>query len=78
MSHEIEQEAGGGGILANKVLWICIGVGIFILVGFILPTPQSAVEVVEKYGFVNYEKEWWHFTLRNEPFPETYFDFVIE
>jgi D-alanyl-D-alanine dipeptidase len=31
-----------------------------------------------KYGFRNYPKEWWHFTLRQEPFPETYFDFVIK
>jgi D-alanyl-D-alanine dipeptidase len=29
-------------------------------------------------GFVPYHEEWWHFTLKNEPFPETYFDFVIE
>ena len=34
--------------------------------------------LMEKHGFRNYEKEWWHFTLKNEPFPETYFDFVIE
>lgn len=35
-------------------------------------------EVMLKHGFRNYPKEWWHFTLRQEPFPETYFDFVIE
>jgi D-alanyl-D-alanine dipeptidase len=29
-----------------------------------------------KYGFRSYTKEWWHFTLKNEPFPKTYFDFV--
>lgn len=34
--------------------------------------------IMEKHGFKNYEKEWWHFTLRDEPFSETYFDFVIE
>jgi len=34
--------------------------------------------LMEKQGFKNYEKEWWHFTLREEPFPDTYFDFVIE
>lgn len=34
--------------------------------------------IMEKHGFKNYEKEWWHFTLKNEPFPKTYFDFVIE
>jgi len=31
-----------------------------------------------KFGFRNYPKEWWHFTLRWEPFPNTYFDFPIE
>jgi zinc D-Ala-D-Ala dipeptidase len=34
--------------------------------------------MMEKYGFRNYEKEWWHYTLNNEPYPNTYFDFVIE
>lgn len=35
-------------------------------------------ELMEKHGFVNYDKEWWHFTLKDEPYPATYFDFVIE
>jgi D-alanyl-D-alanine dipeptidase len=34
--------------------------------------------VMLKHGFRNYPKEWWHFTLRNEPFPDTYFDFPVE
>ena len=29
-------------------------------------------------GFRNYSKEWWHFTLRDEPHPRTYFDFPVE
>ena len=58
MSHEMEDDVGGGGILSNKLLWICIGVGIFILVGFVLPTPQSVVDTVEKYGFVEKMIEW--------------------
>lgn len=28
-------------------------------------------------GFTPYEKEWWHFTLSNEPYPNTYFDFPV-
>ena len=28
-------------------------------------------------GFVPYGKEWWHFTLRHEPFRHTYFDFSV-
>jgi len=58
MSHEIEHDTGGGGILANKNLWIGIGVGIFILVGFILPTPDSVVNTVATYGFVDKMIEW--------------------
>jgi D-alanyl-D-alanine dipeptidase len=29
-------------------------------------------------GFQAYDKEWWHFTLRNEPFPAGYFDFPVQ
>lgn len=29
-------------------------------------------------GFEPFFMEWWHFTLKAEPFPETYFDFPIE
>jgi len=57
MSHEIE-DVGGGGILAKKPLWIGLGAAIFILVGFILPTPQSVVEIVEKYGFAQKMIDW--------------------
>jgi zinc D-Ala-D-Ala dipeptidase len=32
--------------------------------------------VMMNQGFRPYDKEWWHFTLENEPFPETYWDFV--
>jgi D-alanyl-D-alanine dipeptidase len=35
-------------------------------------------QVMQKHNFRNYENEWWHFTLRWEPFPETYFDFEVE
>lgn len=33
--------------------------------------------VMEKHGFRHYEKEWWHVTLDNEPYPDTYFDFAV-
>ncbi len=29
-------------------------------------------------GFKPYEKEWWHFTLKEEPYPNTYFNFPIK
>jgi D-alanyl-D-alanine dipeptidase len=28
-------------------------------------------------GFGAYDREWWHYTLENEPYPNTYFDFPI-
>lgn len=34
--------------------------------------------LMEKYGFNSYEPEWWHFTLKNEPYPNTYFNFPIK
>lgn len=43
-------------------------------------TPQQRANrlllkaVMERHGFRNYSAEWWHYTLRDEPFPETYFD----
>ena len=30
-----------------------------------------------KYGFRPLSTEWWHFTLENEPWPETYFRFPV-
>ncbi|MEP9378197.1 M15 family metallopeptidase [Aquabacter sp. CN5-332] len=33
--------------------------------------------LMERNGFKGFDKEWWHFTLKNEPFPDTYFDFPI-
>jgi D-alanyl-D-alanine dipeptidase len=29
-------------------------------------------------GFRPYDKEWWHYTLADEPFPDTYFDFPVQ
>ena len=30
-----------------------------------------------RHGFKPLDSEWWHFTLRNEPFPDTYFNFPV-
>lgn len=35
------------------------------------------INTMTKYGFINYEKEWWHFTLKNEPFKNIYFNFKV-
>ncbi|WP_030440704.1 D-Ala-D-Ala dipeptidase VanX [Actinoplanes subtropicus] len=33
--------------------------------------------VMESCGFSAYALEWWHYTLKDEPYPDTYFDFPI-
>ncbi|WP_026411319.1 D-Ala-D-Ala dipeptidase VanX [Actinomadura oligospora] len=33
--------------------------------------------IMEDCGFDRYDCEWWHYTLRNEPHPDVYFDFPI-
>lgn len=35
-------------------------------------------DAMRRRGFVRYVKEWWHFTLRAEPFAGTYFDFPVK
>lgn len=34
-------------------------------------------DVMQRHGFASYDKEWWHFTLRGEPFPTRAFDFPV-
>ena len=33
--------------------------------------------VMEGSGFRAYHQEWWHYTLADEPYPDTYFDFPV-
>ncbi|QTD38230.1 M15 family metallopeptidase [Polaribacter batillariae] len=35
-------------------------------------------KIMMEHHFKPYNNEWWHFTLRNEPFPKTYFNFPID
>jgi D-alanyl-D-alanine dipeptidase len=52
------------------------------------PTDQSASadaranrlmlqSLMSRHGFRPLQEEWWHFTLNDEPYPDTYFDFVV-
>ena len=34
--------------------------------------------IMIKNGFIPYDNEWWHFTLKDEPYTTTYFNFLIE
>jgi D-alanyl-D-alanine dipeptidase len=33
--------------------------------------------IMENSGFKPYDYEWWHYTLKNEPYPNSYFDFPV-
>jgi D-alanyl-D-alanine dipeptidase len=33
--------------------------------------------IMESCGFESYDCEWWHYSLSDEPYPNTYFDFPI-
>ena len=33
--------------------------------------------VMVRNGFAPIDCEWWHFTLKNEPYPDTYFEFPV-
>ncbi|MBO4303247.1 MAG: M15 family metallopeptidase [Lentisphaeria bacterium] len=34
-------------------------------------------QIMMQHGFLPIAEEWWHFTLKNEPCPESYFDFPV-
>ncbi|HEY3671205.1 MAG TPA: D-Ala-D-Ala dipeptidase VanX [Acidimicrobiia bacterium] len=38
---------------------------------------RTLCSFMEHSGFQRYEFEWWHYALRDEPYPDTYFDFPI-
>ena len=46
------------GIFAKKSLWIGLGAALFVFIAFILPTPDSLVEVMKEYGYVDKMIEW--------------------
>jgi D-alanyl-D-alanine dipeptidase len=38
---------------------------------------RTLCSIMEHSGFERYECEWWHYALKDEPYPDTYFDFPI-
>ena len=39
---------------------------------------QILREAMLRHGFKPIDSEWWHFTLKDEPFPNTYFEFPVK
>jgi len=38
---------------------------------------KRLVDAMTSGGFTNYRNEWWHFTLKGEPYPRQRFDFPV-
>ncbi len=34
-------------------------------------------QAMTNHGFEPLDEEWWHFTLKDEPYPDTYFTFPV-
>ncbi len=39
------------GIMANKNLWLGVGFGLFILIGFLLPAPGGMLKIMDENGY---------------------------
>ena len=46
------------GLLSNKMFWLIVGAACFGIIGFIIPTPQSLIELVEKQKIAERLIEW--------------------
>jgi len=58
MEHLSKHGGSKGGILSNNLFWICVGISIFIVIGFIIPVPSNVTTIVEKYGFAKKMIDW--------------------
>ncbi len=38
---------------------------------------RTLCSIMEACGFRRYDAEWWHYSLAVEPYPDTYFDFLV-
>ncbi|QRY82312.1 M15 family metallopeptidase [Pseudomonas sp. PDNC002] len=39
---------------------------------------ETLRQAMLRHGFEPYSAEWWHYTLKTEPYPDTYFDFPVQ
>ena len=44
----------------------------------IVRTEADLRQAMLRHGFEPYGAEWWHYTLKAEPYPKTYFDFPVQ
>ncbi len=58
MSGSNDKEAGAGSVFSSNIFWLGVGVGAFIVIAFIVPTPQSLVDLMEKNNYAQQMMEW--------------------
>ncbi len=58
MAHEKKSSGSKGGLLSNKIFWFCLGIAIFVIVGFIIPTPENLYQIVKDNGFAQQMIDW--------------------
>lgn len=46
-------------------------------VGIVRENRLRLKTLMEKHGFSNFPQEWWHYTFKAEPYPDTWFDFPL-
>jgi sodium-dependent dicarboxylate transporter 2/3/5 len=56
--HAEEEKTKTPGLLSNKLLWLIVGATFFGIIGFIVPTPQSLIELMEKQEIAEKLIEW--------------------
>ncbi len=58
MSNDHGNHGASEGSMKGRILWLSVGIAIFLLIGFVLPTPDSVIQIVEKYGFAKKMISW--------------------
>jgi len=71
--HDNSIDMGTGFDCMDETAWFAAKVG-----KTALANRRLLQNIMEKNGFKPYATEWWHFTLKDEPFPGTYFNFPIK
>ncbi len=58
MSHEVQHSKSGGGLFSSKWFWFSLGLFLFVVVGFLLPVPESLVQVLRENGIAQKMIDW--------------------
>ncbi|MEM6687326.1 MAG: M15 family metallopeptidase [Bacteroidota bacterium] len=69
-----ELDMGSGFDFFGKISWVSYQN----LTKVQLQNRKLLQETMLQHGFRNYPQEWWHFTLRGEPYRNQYFDFPVQ